>query len=62
MEQDLIFILERETKNCYRFKEVPANGQPPIIGTLYVQKWAFSTPVKGVAVKLVAQDGTDEQG
>ncbi len=30
-----------ETKNCYQFEEQPANGMPPKIGVLYVQKWVF---------------------
>ena len=33
------FEIEKETKNSVRYKEVPAEGQPPIIGSLYVQKW-----------------------
>jgi len=33
------FEVERETKNTIRFAEVEGS-QPPIIGTLYVQKWA----------------------
>ena len=36
--QTLTFTLERETKNTIRYQE-DANGQPPAIGTLYVQKW-----------------------
>lgn len=33
------FEFEKETKNSVRYKEVPAEGQPPIVGSLYVQKW-----------------------
>ena len=33
------FIKEKDTKNTVRFKETPADGKPPCIGTLYVQKW-----------------------
>jgi hypothetical protein len=29
----------KETKNTVRFEE-PEGGDPPIIGTLYIQKWA----------------------
>lgn len=33
---------ERETKNTIRFEEMEnAEGNPPLIGTLYVQKWAL---------------------
>jgi hypothetical protein len=36
----LEFEAERETKNCIRFQEVQRPGQPQLIGTLYVQRWA----------------------
>ena len=39
VEKTIRFKVEKETKNSVRFTEVPAEGQPPIIGTLYVQKW-----------------------
>lgn len=33
---------ERETKNTVRYEEVPSeDGMPPVIGTLYVQKWVL---------------------
>ncbi len=33
---------ERETKNTIRFEELEnEEGNPPLIGTLYVQKWAL---------------------
>ena len=33
------FEIEKETKNSVRYKELPAEGQAPIVGSLYVQKW-----------------------
>ncbi len=33
--------LEKETKNTIRYQERPQGGQPPRIGTLYIQKWAL---------------------
>jgi hypothetical protein len=30
----------KETKNTVRYEE-PESGDPPVIGTLYVQKWAM---------------------
>jgi hypothetical protein len=39
VEKTLKFKVEKETKNTVKHNEVPAEGQPPIIGTLYVQKW-----------------------
>ena len=38
-EKTVKFTAEKETKNTVKYNEVPAEGQPPIIGTLYVQKW-----------------------
>ncbi len=39
IEKIVKFVIEKETKHTVRFEEVPGAGQPPIIGTLYVQKW-----------------------
>ncbi len=39
MDKTVKFKVEKETKNTVKFEEVPAAGEPPIIGTLYVQKW-----------------------
>jgi hypothetical protein len=33
------FEREKETKNTVKFAEVQTQGEAPIIGTLYVQKW-----------------------
>ncbi len=42
-EKTVRFKIEKETKNTVKYNEVPAEGQPPIIGTLYVQKWFAGT-------------------
>jgi hypothetical protein len=39
MEKTVKFKIEKETKHTVRYAEVPVEGEPPIIGTLYVQKW-----------------------
>ena len=54
MTHDAAFILEKETKNTYRFKEKTEEGKPPIIGTIYVQKWAFATAPKELKVTIEA--------
>ena len=41
--QTIKFEIEKETKNSVRYKEVPAQGQAPIVGSLYVQKWFAGT-------------------
>jgi len=33
------FTKEKDTKNTVKFTEVQTQGEAPIIGTLYVQKW-----------------------
>ena len=33
------FEKEKDTKNTIKFTEVQNQGEAPIIGTLYVQKW-----------------------
>jgi hypothetical protein len=34
-----VFTREKETKNTVKFTEVPVQGQAPVVGTLYIQKW-----------------------
>lgn len=33
------FKKEKETKNTVRFQEIEEKGKPPVVGTLYVQRW-----------------------
>ena len=33
------FKKDKETKSTIKYEEVPGDGKPPCIGTLYVQKW-----------------------
>ena len=35
------FVFDRPTKNTVRYSEEPAGGEAPVVGTLYVQKWAL---------------------
>jgi hypothetical protein len=42
--QTLVFVMERETKNTVRYQE-EAIGKPPVVGTLYVQRWALGQPL-----------------
>lgn len=43
MRKEITFTLEKETKNTYRYQE-ELSGEPPAIGTLYVQKWVLGQP------------------
>jgi hypothetical protein len=45
--------LEKETKNTIRYQERAQGGQPPRIGTLYIQKWALQEkPPKSIQVTV----------
>lgn len=50
-KQVIEFEYEKETKNSVRYKEVPAPGQAPIVGTLYVQKW-YAGDAKHIEVSI----------
>ncbi|GAA0402637.1 hypothetical protein GCM10009133_09200 [Cocleimonas flava] len=49
------FEYEKETKNSIRYKEVPEEGTPPIVGSLYVQKW-FAGSSKNIEITIDKKD------
>ena len=49
------FVIEKETKNSVRYKETPAEGQAPIVGSLYVQKW-FAGNARNLEVTITKMD------
>ena len=49
------FEYEKETKNSVRYKEVPNEGEAPIVGSLYVQKW-FAGKSKNLQVDITKKD------
>jgi len=54
-KKTLNFVHEKETKNSVRYKEQPEEGQAPIVGSLYVQKW-FAGNSKQLAVTIEKKD------
>jgi hypothetical protein len=36
---EVVFEKDKDTKNTLRFKEVPGEGKPPVMGSIYLQKW-----------------------
>lgn len=50
------FVLERTTKNTYRYREVEVGTdqdiEVPIVGTLYVQKFALPTKPQRLNVTI----------
>ena len=53
--QVIKFEIEKETKNSVRYKEIPTEGQAPIVGSLYVQKW-FAGGTKNIEVTIAKKD------
>ncbi len=45
---------EKETKNTVKFAEVQTPGEAPVVGTLYLQKWAAGD-AKGLKVTIEVQ-------
>jgi hypothetical protein len=55
----LAFEFEKATKNTFKYAECPDPGQPPRIGTLYVQKWALKTESPPRTITLTIEVGGD---
>ena len=49
-----LFTKEKDTKNTVKFNEVAVEGQAPICGTLYLQKW-FIGGATNVRLQVEAQ-------
>lgn len=47
------FVFEKETANTVRYKTEP--GVPPIVKTVYVEKWALPDPIPQ-AIHIVLTD------
>jgi hypothetical protein len=58
--QIIRFAKEKDTKNTVRFNEVPASGNPPVIGTLYLQKW-FCAEATECEITLEIKEGAQEK-
>ena len=54
------FEREKETKNTVRYQEVPEEGKPVIIGTLYLQKW-FAGDCSQLTI-TIEKEGEAEKG
>lgn len=54
-EVSIRFELEKETKNAVRYKEVPEEGRPEIVGTLYVKKF-HAGGAKSLTVTITKND------
>ena len=54
-EKTLKFTFEKENKNSVRYQEVPQDGMPPVIGSIYVQKW-FANNSKTIEITISKKD------
>jgi hypothetical protein len=54
-EKKVKFEFEKQNKNSVRYKEVPEEGMPPVIGSIYVQKW-FAGTSKNIEITINKQD------
>ena len=46
------FEIEKETKNTIRYEEI-TEGRPPVIRTIYIQKWALGkNPPKKIKITI----------
>ncbi|GHE89272.1 hypothetical protein [Thalassotalea profundi] len=54
-ERKIIFEFEKENKNSVRYKEVPEDGMPPVVGSIYIQKW-FAGSSKHIEVVINKKD------
>jgi hypothetical protein len=50
-EITLTFTKEKETKNTIKYAEQERPGKPPIVGSLYLQKW-FAAGRESVTVTI----------
>lgn len=45
------FEFEKQNKNSVRYKELPEDGMPPVIGSIYIQKW-FAGDSKNIEITI----------
>lgn len=49
---------EKATKNTYRYTNEESIGEPPVLTSLYVPKWAVGSPPPGqITVTVEWEDG-----
>lgn len=54
-EKKVRFEFEKQNKNSVRFKEIPEEGMPPVIGSIYLQKW-FAGSSKNIEITITKTD------
>jgi len=54
-ETILKFELEKKNKNSVRYKEVPEDGKPPVLGSIYVQSW-YAGDSKNIEIAITKKN------
>lgn len=54
-EKKVKLEFEKTNKNSIRYKEVPEEGMPAIIGSIYLQKW-FAGSSKHIEITINKKD------
>lgn len=54
-EKVIKFEFEKNNKNSVRYKEIPEEGMPPVLGSIYVQKW-FAGNNKNIEVTIKTKE------
>jgi len=54
-EKTIKFEIEKTNKNSIRYKEIPENNMPPVLGSIYVQNW-FAGQSKHIEITIKTED------
>lgn len=54
-EKVIKFEFEKQNKNSIRYKEIPENGMPAVLGSIYVQNW-FAENNKNIEITIKTKD------
>jgi len=50
---EILAVYEKETKNTIRYEEETKEQRPPIIKTIYIQKWALGQePPEKIKIRI----------
>lgn len=61
MAKTLKFEIEKEVKHSIRYKEVSEDGQPPVVGSIYVQKWFAGDAEELIVTIEKVEEGGDSE-
>ena len=50
-KKEFVFKIDKETKGSVRYAE-KTEGMPPVVGTIYVRKWAFKGDKYPTSIKV----------